>query len=68
MKCAGCGGDKEPTRTKSRYCRACDRDGPGAALLARLDRQAAAIKDLHRRVQALENVSLSGDTQTEGEK
>lgn len=55
--CAACGGAKEPTRLNSRQCRACA-GGSGitqADLLARLDKHAAAIKDLRRRVAALES-------------
>lgn len=54
--CATCAGDKEPTRLNSRQCRTCAAGGgvTTADLIARLDKQAAVIKDLRRRVATLE--------------
>ena len=54
--CATCGKAKEPTRVNSRQCRPCAAGGgvTTADLIARLDKQAAAIKDLRTRVKVLE--------------
>lgn len=54
--CAGCNGPKEPSRLNSRQCRTCGKSGAvsTADLLARLDKQAEAIRDLRARVKFLE--------------
>lgn len=61
--CVRCGNTKEPTRLNSALCRVCSEEGRPekppvlADLLARLDSQANAIRDLRKRVQKLEMVS-----------